>query len=156
MGTLVPQVVLNVGLPSVDKLGRRFCADIWQISTWPSLTHFLIRWSTTFVAACFWRILWPRVGRLDVLSLTVVVRLEVLLAVKMDVLNCNQDSNFSFDLSHKLFNLLLWRATIGQFSVLLRFFCCFYWIPNQNKICSARWTSSALRGLFSLVPILKQ
>ena len=98
MWTHVHQVVLGVDPPSVGESSWRFCICIWYIPTWFSLKHFLIRWSSTPVEACFSHILWPHVSCLDVLSPTEVVRLDVLLSIVLDVLHCNQGLDASVNL----------------------------------------------------------
>ena len=99
MGTHVHQVVLGVGLPSVDESGWRFCDCIWYISTWFSLIHFLLQWSSTPFQARFPHILCPHVVCHDVLSPTEVVQLDVLVLTKLGVLLCNQGLNASVGLS---------------------------------------------------------
>ena len=123
MGTHVHQIVLGVGLLSVDELIWCFCDCIWCISTWSSVMLFLIRWSSAPVEACFSHILFPHVSSHDLLFPTEFVQLVVLLSIVLDVWHCNQDSNVSVDLSLKLFRLL-WRVTIWQCSMFLRFLCC--------------------------------
>ena len=101
------QVALGLDLQSVDKLDRRFCADIWLISIWFSLTLFLIQWTITLVGVYFSCTQCLRVSCQDELSPIEVVQQDVLLSILLNVLHCNQDLNVSVDFSLKSFNLLL-------------------------------------------------
>ena len=123
MGKHVHQVVLGRSQPLVDELDRRFCSDIWNISTWFSLTHFLIQWSTTVVGEYFSCALLFRVDYHKVISLTEFILLGVLLSIIWAVFRCNQNLNVSVDFSLEIFHLLLWRVTIWQCSWCLSFHC---------------------------------
>ena len=124
MGKWVHQAFLGVDSPSVDELGRHSSADIRHIPTWFLLTHYLFRWSTALVEACFLRILHHRVDCHDALSPTEVVRLDVFAVNKIGCFAFKQDSNASVEFSLKLFHVSLWIVTIWQISRFLRLLGC--------------------------------
>ena len=131
-----------------------FYGNIWNNSTWFSLTHIWIRWSSSPFGACSLRVMFPRVDYPDALLPTEAVRAS--LSMKLKASRCNGGLKLSIDLSLELIHLALWRLTIWQRSSFLRFPCWFLLTlkhsgsfpcgKNQNNIWSAWKLSSALRG----------